>query len=147
MTLHNFFRKSAVYEARQAYLFQEHFDLKKALVKIPFVPGASGDYRVQPDGSSDKYEELFTNTFIEFKSDRTCLRTRHFYVEFEQTSNNWFSRKASGHQLAIDESCLLVIEGFEKFYSPNEHQPSWGSQHFSDSWNWAGFMNPSEIPC
>ena len=118
MTLQKIFNSTTVYEARQADAFKKHFELK--IKKIPFIPGCAGDYEIVEQ--SKKYNELFSNSIIEFKSDKKSRKTKHFYMEFEQTSNNWVTKKNSGHQLAIDKECLLVIGVFEDFYCFDKKQ-------------------------
>ena len=112
MTLQNFFNSTTVYEARQAAALKKHFELE--IKKIPYTPGCAGDYEIVK--RSKKYNDLFSNSIIEFKSDKMSRKTKHFYMEFEQTSNGWDTKKNSGHQLAIDKGCLLVIGVFEDFY-------------------------------
>ena len=57
--LQKFYNDTTRYEARQARAFENHFGLQKPLLKIPFKPGVSGDYEIQPEGGSKKYAFLF----------------------------------------------------------------------------------------
>ena len=116
MTLQKFFNATTIYETRQAQAFQNHFALKKPLLKIPFTSGCAGDYAIPIEGASKKYTDMFRNRTIEFKSDRGSLYSRHFFVEFEQTCNSWDTCKPSGHVLAINEGHLLVVGVKEQFY-------------------------------
>ena len=55
-----------------------------------------------------------------FKNDKASLKTGMFYVEYEQTSDGWFSRKSSGHALAIMRGCVLIISSGSKCLVFNE---------------------------
>ena len=116
MALQQFFAAATVLEARQAQAFQKHFALGLPLLKLPFQPGVAGDYRVQNEGGSELFNSLFEHTVIEFKSDGKSLYSKHFFFEFEQTSDGWFSWSESGHVLALNTGCLLVIGVKQKYY-------------------------------
>ena len=113
------FGLSEIDERRQAITFSERFEVE--LEKIPQGPGVCGDYRVTK--TSEKTKELESSLgypiighLIEFKNDKASKKTGNLFVEFEQTSDGWFSRKPSGHALAISNGCVLVISAGEKTY-------------------------------
>ena len=74
MTLQKIFNSTTVYEARQAAAFKKHFELE--IKKIPYTPGCAGDYEIAE--RSEKYNELFSNSIIEFKSDKKSRKTKHW---------------------------------------------------------------------
>ena len=114
MTLKQFFKDTTKHEAVQAAAFEKHFSLETPMCKIPYTAGKQGDYLVTE--GSEKYDSMFTHKVIEFKSDTKSLLTKHFYIEFEQTNNGWETSKPSGHKLAVDEGCLLVIGVKHEYY-------------------------------
>jgi len=106
------FTVSEVVERQQAQYFSLIFGVD--LERIPQGPGVCGDYLVVE--TSEHTEELerrlgypLTGKLIEFKNDIASLKYNSFYVEYEQTSDFWWSRKQSGHDLAIASSCVLVV--------------------------------------
>ena len=100
------FTESSIAETAQAIAFGEKFNC--TLTKIKQGPGVTGDYIVSSGNMKGKT--------IEFKDDISGLTTGNFYIEFEQTSDQWFTRKKSGHVLAIERGNLLVISvGKEDF--------------------------------
>ena len=107
-----FFTVSEVAERAQAESFSQRFGVD--LEKLEQGPGVVGDYEVLE--TSDFTRELesvlefpLKGRAVEFKCDNASQRTGRFFVEFEQTSDSWYTRKLSGHEKAIVEGCVLVI--------------------------------------
>ena len=98
-----FFDKCRKTEVAQAEEFSRQFDV--TLEKLPNIPGESGDY-VVTKGSYPKFPE---GTIIEFKFDKTSLKTGNIFLEFEQTRDCWFSTKESGIKKALSQNQIVVI--------------------------------------
>ena len=94
------FAKCNVFEQRQALDFEKKFDC--VLSKLPNTPGTSGDFVVEGPAP-------FHGRVIEFKFDRRSALSNNIYVEFEQTSDAWFSSKESGIALAIKNGQTVVL--------------------------------------
>ena len=106
------FTVSDVVERAQAAYFSINFGVD--LERIPQGPGVCGDYLVVEASEHTKELESrlgypLTEKLIEFKNDIASLKYNSFYVEYEQTSDFWETRKQSGHELAIARDCVLVV--------------------------------------
>ena len=105
----------------------EHFSLRFGcdLERIPQGPEVAGDYRIME--TSDFTKELETalgyplkGRVLEFKDDRASLKYGTLFCEFEQTNDSWFTRKPSGHALAILKGCILIISSGSRCFVFNE---------------------------
>jgi len=106
------FTVSEVVERAQAAHFSHRFGVD--LEKVQQGPGVCGDYLVlETSGHTQELEKCLgyplTGKLIEFKNDRASVKYDSFYVEYEQTSDFWNTRKPSGHDLAIARDCVLVV--------------------------------------
>ena len=121
--MQNHFVVSEVVEREQAAYFSLLFGVD--LERIPQGPGVTGDYRVvETSEHTEALEEMLgyplTGKLIEFKNDIASLKYNSFYVEYQQTSDFWFTRKQSGHDLAIARGCVLVVSSGPKCFVFNE---------------------------
>jgi len=110
--MQSFFAVSEVSERKQSEHFSQRFGCD--LERIPQGVGVVGDYIVlkTSDFTKDLEWELgypLQGRLIEFKDDKASLKWNTFYVEYEQTSNSWCTRRSSGHEKAILEGCILII--------------------------------------
>ena len=117
------FGLSEIDERAQAVCFRNRFGVE--LTKIKQGPGVCGDYLVTDTSDSTLELEIalghpLLGKRIEFKNDKASLKTGNFYVEFEQTGDGWFTRKPSGHAMAIDTGCVLVISSGENTFVFND---------------------------
>ena len=110
-------------ERHQADGFRDRFGVE--LERIPQGPGVCGDYLVI--GTTEHTEELehalgysLLGRKIEFKNDKTSLKYKSFFVEFQQTSDSWVHKKQSGHELAIEKGCVLVISSGSRCFVFNK---------------------------
>ena len=106
------FETSAIVERAQALYFSRRFGVRFA--HLPQGPGICGDYEILETSYQTRELEKklgfpLLGRYIEFKNDKTSLQYNSFYVEFEQTSDFWYSRKPSGHELASTKGCVLII--------------------------------------
>ena len=90
-------------EIRQAHDFSNEFQVE--LTKLPDVAGTSGDYEVT-NGTCPQFP---TGTVVEFKYDVSSKKTGNVFVEFQQTSDNWFQSRTSGIKLAMENNQIGVI--------------------------------------
>ena len=118
------FQVSEITERAQAAFFSTRFGVD--MERIPQGPGIVGDYIVLQ--TSEHTQELenalgypLLGRRIEFKNDKTSVKYNSFFVEFEQTSDFWTTRKTSGHALAIQENCVLVLSSGTRCFVFNEH--------------------------
>ena len=81
---------------------------------VPQGAGIVGDFVVL--GTSDRTRELesrlgydLLGKRIEFKDDRTSVKYKSLFVEFESTSDFWATRRISGHAKAVLDGCVLVV--------------------------------------
>ena len=106
------FAVSEIVERKQADYFGQRFGVD--LERIPQGPGVCGDYLVMDTSEHTKELEErlgypLEGRRIEFKNDMASLKYKSFYVEYEQTSDFWNTRKSSGHDLAVGMGCVLII--------------------------------------
>ena len=117
------FLVSEVVERAQAVDFGLRFGVD--LERIQQGPGVTGDYRVVETSEHTKKLErqlgyTLTGKLIEFKNDIASLKYNSFYVEYEQTSDSWNTRKQSGHALAVARGCVLVVSSGPKCFVFNQ---------------------------
>ena len=102
-----------LHENTQAKLFENRFNI--VLEKIAQGPGVVGDYKIIVN--SPDFQSLFPGfNVIEFKHDKTSVKYKSFFCEYEQTSDFWSTRRMSGHYKAIQQNCLLVIRSGVRFF-------------------------------
>lgn len=115
--MQRFFELNKIDEVEQARVFSNKFDVK--MERLPQGPGTSGDYIVVQT-NNDVYP---LSTVVEFKNDKSSQRTGNLFLECEQTSDNWFTRKKSGIALATYQNQLVVIKsGKENFIIRNRDE-------------------------
>ena len=102
-------------EIQQAHDFSNQFQV--SLSKLPDVAGTSGDYVVM-DGNAPKYP---TGTVIEFKFDKMSKKSGNIFLEFQQTTTNWFQCKSSGVKLAMECDQVVVVSIPTRFGNGMEH--------------------------
>lgn len=108
-----FFASNKPDEIMQASQFSQEFSVK--METLPQGPGTSGDYIIV----QSKNPDYPLNTVIEFKNDKSSQRTGNLYLEYEQTSDNWFT----GIELAISHGQIAVIRsGQENFIIKNHKE-------------------------
>jgi len=117
------FTVSEVAERAQATDFSLRFGVD--LERVPQGPGVCGDYRVlETSGHTQELERRLgyplTHKLLEFKNDRASLKYDSFYVEYEQTSDFWNTRKRSGHDLAIARGCVLIVSSGQRCFVFNK---------------------------
>lgn len=106
--MQQFFKTCQKYEISQAKGFSSTFGV--SLEKLPAVPGVSGDYMVMKKLHRKMHTLQFPmGSVIEFKDDKASTKTGNLYIEFRQTSDNWFTSQKSGILLAIDHGHKVVI--------------------------------------
>ena len=84
------------------------------LEPVPQGTGIVGDFVVL--ATSDRTRELeerlgykLLARRIEFKDDKTSVKYKSLFVEFESTSDFWATRHSSGHAKAVLDKCVLVV--------------------------------------
>ena len=107
-----FFRVSEVTEREQAQKFTQRFGVD--LEKVPQAAGVVGDYLIlKTSGFTNELEAQLgyplAGRLVEFKDDKASVKRGTFFIEYEQTSDSWCTRRASGHEKAILEGCVLVM--------------------------------------
>ena len=93
---------------------------------VPQGAGIVGDFVVL--GTSDRTRELesrlgydLLGKRVEFKDDRTSVKYKSLFVEFECTSDFWATRRTSGHAKAVLDGCVLVVANGPRSLVFNEH--------------------------
>ena len=117
------FERSKIAERVQADDFAVRFGVD--LERVPQGPGVTGDYMVvETSEQTEQLEALLGYSVlarrIEFKYDHASVKTKNLYVEFEQTSNSWFTCSPSGHTKAIADGHILVISSGRKTFVFNK---------------------------
>ena len=108
------------FELLQSESFASRFGCK--LEKIKQGPGITGDFLIVSTSSKTKELEKHTGPLlhkkIEFKNDKTSIKYKTFYIEYEQTRDSWFTTKISGHEkAALIDDCLLIITSGSDCYA------------------------------
>ena len=119
------FAVSYVTEKKQAADFSAKFGVE--LERLPQGPGVAGDYEIVNTSEHTLALEKalgfpVLGKVLEFKDDKTSLKYGTFFVEYEQTSDWWMSRKPSGHELAMAKGCILVISSGPRNFVFNQTQ-------------------------
>ena len=117
------FARSDINERRQADDFAVRFGCD--LERVPQGPGVTGDYMVFETGDRTIQLEALLGfpilaRRIEFKCDHASVRTKNLYIEYEQTSDAWFSTNPSGHAKAIADGHILIISSGPNTFIFNE---------------------------
>ena len=99
----SFFEKSKKHEMQQAFELCQQFDIE--LKQIEPIPGTTGDFTVS-HGVSPQFP---VGSIVEFKYDFYSMKSGNVFLEFEQTRDGWFTSKASGVKLAIDNGNIVII--------------------------------------
>ena len=99
----SFFKKAKSHEMQQAFELCQHFDIELN----PREPkaGTTGDFTVS-HGVSHQFP---VGSVIEFKYDFYSMKSGNIFLEFEQTLDSWFTSKASGVKLALDNGNIVII--------------------------------------
>ena len=107
---------SGIFEQIQATAFSNLFCVD--LEHNEQGPGVCGDFICSGTSVGDKSNRFALETAldfsilgrkVEFKHDKAAERTGRLFLEYEQTSDDWQTKKKSGHEKSILEGNILVI--------------------------------------